>query len=271
MKVGDTVDTTYGRGVLVGYKEVSNVYIVDLPFGKLYATKSSIEHPGTGTTRGKKLRKAMEINHAYESLEKMRQLNLEVTCQELGIRKVNYHRCTMCLMAEAASSLADNDRHHTRRFRRIRKIAKESKKLKPQKARKQCLICGSPVCGNHVSKAFRAEKIHICLDCEALFNVEFVVDCLTVGKSERQQLVDHMIDLYDRTALLLKYSNQYLDGVAETLEKTKARQNKIGAGGSTAGMVSGALGIAAAATIFTPAGPPLLIASLLFGGRYVPY
>ena len=31
-------------------------------------------------------------------------------------------------------------------------------------------------------------------------------------------------------------------------------------------MVSGGLGVAAAATIFTPVGPPLLLASILFGG-----
>jgi hypothetical protein len=42
------------------------------------------------------------------------------------------------------------------------------------------------------------------------------------------------------------------------------RDNLLGS--SSAGLISGVLGIAAAVTIITPAGPPLLIASLLFGG-----
>jgi hypothetical protein len=42
------------------------------------------------------------------------------------------------------------------------------------------------------------------------------------------------------------------------------RDNLLGS--SSAGLISGVLGIAAAVTIITPAGPPLLIVSLLFGG-----
>ena len=50
------------------------------------------------------------------------------------------------------------------------------------------------------------------------------------------------------------------------METTTETQNKVGLGSSTTGVVSGVLGVAAAAAIFTPAGAPLLIASLLFGG-----
>jgi hypothetical protein len=57
--------------------------------------------------------------------------------------------------------------------------------------------------------------------------------------------VEHLVDLYDRALLLLQYSSQFMLQVALSL---------------------GVLGVAAACTILTPAGPPLLIASLVFGG-----
>jgi hypothetical protein len=78
--------------------------------------------------------------------------------------------------------------------------------------------------------------------------------------------IDEMIGLYDRCLMLLRYSAQFIDTVATVLEQKKEQQNKIGLGSSGAGLVSGVLGVAAAATILTPVGPPLLIASLVFGG-----
>lgn len=50
------------------------------------------------------------------------------------------------------------------------------------------------------------------------------------------------------------------------LEENTSRHNKVGLGSSATGVVSGGLGVVAAATIFTPVGPPLLLASILFGG-----
>lgn len=266
MKVGDKIETVYGTGELLGYKETTRVYEVQLSFGKLYARKDALQFPQAkqnGKTRSKKA--AMEINDAYEALEKMRRLNLEICCQEQGITNVDYDRCVTCLFAEKAQEECNKNA----RFPRIRKVIDDTKKLKPTRSCSPCLTCGSPVCPSHTSSTFRAEKVNVCLDCEKLFNLEFVVDCLIMDKGERQKRVDHMIDLYDRTVLLLKYSSQYMDGVARSLEEAMARQNKIGVGGSTAGIMSGALGIAAAATILTPVGPPLLVASLLFGGRCV--
>lgn len=40
----------------------------------------------------------------------------------------------------------------------------------------------------------------------------------------------------------------------------------MGLGSSATGVMAGGLGVAAAATILTPVGPPLLLASILFGG-----
>jgi hypothetical protein len=293
MKVGDQIETSYGVGQLLAYKEVPGVYEVRLPFGMLYANRTTIflaasaaASDGDNNKLDSNKKTTMEINDAYEALEKMRRLNLEVTCQEHGFFCVDYERCVTCILVEAneAEKKANNDskvrfprfqrlmeEQKKMQFPRIQRLMDEQKKLQsqllPPRAATPCLICGSPVCSSHTSKTFRAESINVCLDCEQLFNFEFIVDCLTMDKRERREKVDRMIDLYDRTALLLKYSSQYIDGAAASLEDTKFRQNKIGVGGSTAGLMSGALGIAAAATILTPAGPPLLIASLLFGGR----
>jgi len=66
--------------------------------------------------------------------------------------------------------------------------------------------------------------------------------------------------------LLLQYSSQFIEQIADSLEDQKVKQDKIGLASSSVGILSGVLGIAAAASILTPAGPPLLIASLFFGG-----
>ena len=130
-----------------------------------------------------------------------------------------------------------------------------------------CLVCASPTCPSHASTGFRREGITLCSSCERFFELDFIIDCVsTPDAKERETHINHMIDLYDRCMLLLRYSAQYIDTVATVLEQKKSTQNKINIGSSSVGMVSGVLGVAAAATILTPAGPPLLVASLVFGG-----
>jgi hypothetical protein len=72
--------------------------------------------------------------------------------------------------------------------------------------------------------------------------------------------------VYDRALLILSYSIQFLDDVAVALKDNTSRHNKVGLGSSATGVMSGGLGVVAAVTIFTPIGPPLLLASILFGG-----
>lgn len=130
-----------------------------------------------------------------------------------------------------------------------------------------CLICASPSCKAHSSASFRKDGITLCLSCERLFELDFIVDC--VSESDpilRAKHIDRMIDCYDRCLLLLKYSCRFIEPIAKSLEESQEKQNKIGLGSSGVGVLSGVLGIAAAASILTPAGPPLLIASLVFGG-----
>mmetsp|Transcript_21704 Transcript_21704/g.60290 ORF Transcript_21704/g.60290 Transcript_21704/m.60290 type:complete len:300 (-) Transcript_21704:33-932(-) len=85
-------------------------------------------------------------------------------------------------------------------------------------------------------------------------------------RQQRQARMDRLLELYDRALLLLEFSRPFLPQAIEVLENTKHRDNHINFGGSTVGIVSGILGVAAAATIVTPAGVPLLIVSLLLGG-----
>ncbi|VEU34615.1 unnamed protein product [Pseudo-nitzschia multistriata] len=130
-----------------------------------------------------------------------------------------------------------------------------------------CLICASPSCPSHSSASFRKEGITLCLKCERLFELEFIVDCVSQSDPvKRSESIDYMIDCYDRCMLLLKYSKQFAKHIAASLEDQKGKQDKIGLASSSVGVLSGVLGIAAAASILTPAGPPLLIASLFFGG-----
>ena len=139
--------------------------------------------------------------------------------------------------------------------------------LQTPKKSPPCLICGNPVCRKHASQAFRKEGINLCGQCETLFGLDFVVDIMSAPSAKtRQQNTDRLMDVYDRALLLLKYSAQYIDEVANALEESTRTSNRVGLGSSSAGIVSGVLGIVSAATLFTPAGPPLLIASLLFGG-----
>jgi len=78
-------------------------------------------------------------------------------------------------------------------------------------------------------------------------------------------MIGRMVDVYDRVLLVLRYSVQFIDDIADKLEHGSKRNDRVGITGTTSGLFSGIAGVAAAATILTPAGPPLLIASLLFG------
>ena len=223
---------------------------------------------------------AQKLNASYEALEKMRKLNLEVNCSKLGIPfDPTQHtvQCTACLLGQQQQQHKSFPRLRQfmgddNNFPRIRKLVEQhhTKKSPP------CLICGSPACRTHSSATFYQNNcMTICHECEQLFDLNFVVDCLLLQQPDdnssrqrrrRQQLTDRMLDAYDRSLLLLRYASAYLEPVARSLEATTERQNAVGLGSSGVGIASGVLGIAAAATILTPAGPPLLIASLLFGG-----
>jgi hypothetical protein len=302
--VGEDVDTAYGPGKVLAYRGTDGMYVVKLKRngdhvdGGDFATLYSKEIHVLSAAEKQEISKTttMELNDAMQSMEKMRRLNLEMECFEAGIKEVDFEQCTTCLL---------NKTQEASRFPRLQKIVDEAtaaestrfpriKRLwgkshdDDQKPREKmivmpriqhfmderrkasacpCLICAAPSCSAHSSANFRKEGITLCTSCEKLFELNFIVDCVsTAVATDRAKHIDHMIDLYDRSLLLLKYSSQYIETIARNLEQKKEQHNKIGLGSSGVGMVSGVLGVAAAVTILTPAGPPLLIASLLFGG-----
>lgn len=357
--VGKTVNTFYGNGICTGYREGDRMYQIQLTNESSYGAMAApvlytrelperiyTENDETG-----------ELNVAYEALEKMRRLNLEMQCFDAGVTDVDHEHCTVCLLSNsipskrfprlqkvyddasavqesAKSSLKlpniwgnkENQKDAAQApngFSRIRNFAaatnasvaqatagtnfpkiptlwgnkatennqsvpKEehiaddrkvaaTKRVLPRiqnlldsRLKNQspaCLICASPSCPDHSSASFRKDGITLCLCCEQLFELDFIVNCVKEPDSQiRAKNIDHMVDCYDRCLLLLKYSAQYIENIATSLEDSQEKKNKIGLGSSGVGVLSGVLGIAAAATILTPAGPPLLIASLAFGG-----
>jgi hypothetical protein len=331
MKAGDSLPTVYGSAILCNHREVDDTYVLDLPFGRLYANRETIRRDAAaaatcesttttnattniGSISSSSSKSSMKLNEAYEALEKMRLLNLEVTCQERGIPFICLEAtsssscCTTCLLLSTPRSTCKQGTNQSQqpppqqqplsssflqrsvRFPRFSAIpgadhektagfsglVKKIQNLDKNRSRNNninkgapCLLCGSPVCSTHASKTFKQQgNIDVCLSCEGMFGMDFILDCLTSNNMvERRQKVDRLLDSYDRTLLLLQYSCQFIDDIGTCLEQDTARHNTyVGVGGSSAGMVSGVLGMAAAATILTPAGPPLLLASLLFGG-----
>jgi len=330
--IGAHVKTDFGYGKVVNYRSTDQTYFVALdhgmngncappddraqespspapPVAAAAATSAApakpqiiyTKHVVPLTTQEKAemaKNSTMDLNIAYQSLEKMRKLNLELECSEAGVFQVDHEACSACQIQKTHQSnyfprlqqfMDTNKAEETTQFPRLQKLWASTKVAKQQakepeprivlpriqkliKDRKQsttepCLICASPCCSNHSSSIFRKEGITLCTTCERCFELDFIIDCVsTADPVERAKHIDRMVDLYDRSLLLLKYSSQYIEPIARGLESRKEQQNKIGLGSSSVGIVSGVLGVAAAATILTPAGPPLLIASLFFGG-----
>jgi len=201
---------------------------------------------------------SMKMNDAFSALEKMRKANLEI---EFG-HAIDTKKCVQCIRM-----LPPHKRPLTPSpFR----ILQQPKFKKP----KPCLMCGCPTCSKHSAEAFRKSKVIICHECSPLFSLDFVVECVShkhntddpdAALKQRHQ-IKHMIDVYDRVRLLLEYSSQFIDEIADTLEKMTKKEDRVGLGCNSSGVASGIAGVCAAACFVTPAGPPLLIASLLFSG-----
>lgn len=199
--------------------------------------------------------KSMKLNDAFLSLDKMRQANLEI---EFG-HTIDHKKCVQCIRA-----LPPSKRPSTPSPYRILKTKK----------RKPCLLCGNPSCSSHIDKTFAKSKVVICNECAPIFSLDFVIECVShkdnidipeAANKQRHQ-IKHMIDVYDRVLIMLEYAAQYIDEIALKLEKNTRKEDRVGLGCNTSGVVSGMAGVAAAACFVTPAGPPLLIASLLFSG-----
>lgn len=143
---------------------------------------------------------------------------------------------------------------------------------------KPCITCGAPTCPKHTSKlklSASPQLNPVCTDCERLFTLHFVVDVLTASPAERPTLISRLVAAYNRSWTLFQlyyvhYNaafNEDCHMLADALHESQIQCHQLDVGGSSAGVLSGALGIAAAATVAVPVvGTPLLIASLILGG-----
>ncbi|CAJ1954690.1 unnamed protein product [Cylindrotheca closterium] len=205
------------------------------------------------------LAQTMSLDVAYKSLEMIRKVNLQV---EFG-REIEDTECVLSLrQAREAPELMPGTQSRFRRWVSEKSVPKAS----------PCLTCGTPVSKAFRSPEFARQNIVVCVDCANLFSLDYLMKNIvhsevdSIDSTEtRKRKMNHMLEVYDRALLILTYSVQFIDDVVVALEQNTSRHNKVGLGSSATGMVSGGLGVAAAATIFTPVGPPLLLASILFG------
>ena len=207
----------------------------------------------------------MTLDVAYQSLEMVRKVNLQV---EFG-EQVDDSRCVGCLRSERASPAnaannANNRLANSKFGQWVKNRAKAANVSQPQ----ACLTCGTPVCKAHRSSDFGKQNIAICLDCANLFSMKQITSHIVEESDamQRKSKLNHMLEVYDRSLLVLTYSDQFIDDIVVALQGNTERHNMVGVGSSATGVLSGGLGVAAACTIFTPVGPPLLLASILFGG-----
>ena len=263
----ESVRTPYGVGRVVEYRELSATYVVDLSFGTLYTQDA----PTTRRTpnKKKKAKTALELNDTFMQWEETRRQELQVECARLGIPYTDesVQKCFACLKSPpAASKPALSDGQGNPLFPRLYRLRQSGGDMMANKVSTDspCLLCGAMTCGKHSSPAFRKEGIYVCMDC--LESLEFDFETASLPE-ELKERTEHLVDLYGRATLLLQYCSQFMLATADNLEQNTKQHNEIaGVGGSGAGLVSGVLGVAAACSFLTPAGPPLLIASLVFGG-----
>jgi hypothetical protein len=140
---------------------------------------------------------------------------------------------------------------------------------KTKNLEKLCLLCGSPTCSKHCSSDFSKEKLTLCMSCVEFLEFDYDIPFEVIAESNLAAKLNRLVHLYDRALLLLKYYNLEMEDIITHLEESMKQTNKMVVGGSSVGLVSGVLGVAAACTALTPVGPPLLMASLVCGGSAV--
>lgn len=254
---GQAVRTDYGVGRVVDFEK--GVYEVRLSFGTLY----------TNTLQPKQKRKTatnLELNSAYESWEKHRTTQVKAECERMGLEFTDetMNQCVACLKEPTKYDPTLKDESGNPLFPSLYKLRQSSQDVwSGRKNVNPCLLCSAMACSQHCCKAFRKEGITVCSSC--MHHLEYdLFDTTNIEDLKKQ--TEELKELYSRAMLLLGYCSQFMLETANSLEAKTKQHDQIGVGGSSAGLVSGVLGVAAAATILTPAGPPLLVASLVFGG-----
>lgn len=236
----------------------------------------------------------MELDVAMEALENMRRANLVL---EFG-PGVDFTACIQCLrlqkereerlaaskpklkkaLSEHQTVLTDEQiEAMTDKIDAATKWVEEKRKQIGKRKVTKCFICNSPVCKKHSDEDFRKKKITCCNGCAPVFSLDFLLDCMknpnidycpddTPEVKEKKDNMKRMLELYDRALLELKHSSQSFDEIAHKMQQTKKVSNTVGLGSCLTSMSSGVTGLVAAALFFTPAGPPMVLASLCLGG-----
>lgn len=218
--------------------------------------------------------KTMKLNEAFEALEAMRRVNLEVEFAGMGdldpLLMDQY--CTECLREE---------KNQPRLNGTPWSLFGGGNKKKERPTSPCCFTCATPVCAKH---SCQANGLHMCKEqCYPLLQKQDLRDKLASFEDgqDRQAFVGHMMDVYDRSVIMLQYACQFedLNELADCLEGSSRKHTHYQLGGSSMGFMAGVTGVGAmagpaaaaakasvAAAMLTPAGPSLLMASLLFGG-----
>jgi len=292
-KPGSHVRTPFGTGTIrsirpsVDEKETTIVccyYEIDLCFGAVLYTSNTRDLTILPKKKKKKMSSTMELNAAFEVSEEHRVQKLKADCARLGIPyddETCSKTCLTCLVAPPkpapavtpAAAFADPDGNP--RFPRLygwrqksTALLESSKQAVVQNKRppQPCILCGSMACRAHSSVAFAKEGIVVCEHCLQDLEYDYTASTETITPEQLGTRAARLGELYARAVLLLQYSSPFLLPCADQLQANTVTRNEIAVKSSSAGLVSGVLGVAAACTVFTPAGPPLLVATLVFGG-----
>jgi hypothetical protein len=230
----------------------------------------------------RKTRTAVELNQEFVQWEETRRQEMIQECQRWGIPYTDktQHQCFACLMAKAqqreqSTTTTTNTKTNTAffsneqgqpRFPRLFKLRQSGQELVTQNKHhvmpdiNRCLLCVTPTCAQHSSPAFRKENVALCLDCvqhlecrDSIMMQDNSTTTLTLSISnviaELEEKTRHLQDLYGRALLLLQYCQPFMETTAQQLDQQTKQHNEIaGVGGSSVGIVSGIMGVAAACT-----------------------
>lgn len=247
---GDQVKTPYGEGVVFdvafptiqmnceeGKREPPRLSIV-LAFGNLYTLPS--------VNRIHRIRTLKEIDQDLDAFEEGRRLKLEMACADLGI-DCDHSVCTICLLHKdnmRSSSMLHNSSNG--------------------KMVGTCIACGAPSCRRHSVKELRKENVVVCSDCEDLFHRR-----IDPGDAMLVKKVESALQMYKRSYLLLESMASGVTELVCKLHEVSAQNTKVDFGSSSVSFLSSAMGLAGAATILTPAGPPMLLAATILGASAI--
>ena len=116
-----------------------------------------------------------------------------------------------------------------------------------KKKQSPCLLCATMCCSQHSSPAFAKESVTLCLEC--VQTVERNTYASATLPADLQAQVSRLVDLYQRALGLLQFCAPYMLSTAQELQAQTKQHNEIaGVGGSSVGLASGLLGVAAACT-----------------------